>query len=166
MKIVSNDANRPIYKIYDRPKQQSDEKTDADTKAAPQDSVEISPKAMQYYKDNLTQNDSQKPDDDTKLDKAETESTSVGGSVGINAGKLARMLAAAKTRAQVQSVMALIENDLKECDQGKAQGLEVDEASIAAAKKLLQQAKTQLSAAENREATPEEEMASAIASLL
>lgn len=88
------------------------------------------------------------------------------GKVGINAAKLARMLAAAKTRAQVQTVIAQIQSDLKECDVGKEQGLDVDEASVEAAKSVLQDAQSRMGQAENREATPEEEMASALASLM
>ena len=44
--------------------------------------------------------------------------------------------------------------------------MDVDEASYSAAEQLLQQARKQLGQAENREATPEEEMASALASLM
>ena len=90
----------------------------------------------------------------------------VSGRVGINAAKLARMLAAAKTRAQVQAVIAKIEADLDECEAGKEQGMDVDEASVEAAESLLQEAKSRLAGAESREATPAEEMASALASLM
>lgn len=98
-------------------------------------------------------------------DDATSENRS-GGKVGINAGKLARMLAAAKTRSQVQAVMAKIQADLKECDAGKEQGMDVDEASVQAAEQLLQEAKSRMGNAENREATPEEELASALAGLM
>ena len=102
-----------------------------------------------------------------KADEEESgNQTGTHGRVGINAAKLARMLAAAKTRAQVQAVMAKIEADLRECDTGKAQGMDVDEASVQAAEQLLQEAKSRMSSAENREATPAEEMASALASLM
>ena len=102
-----------------------------------------------------------------ETDKEEGDDRSgTSGRVGINAAKLARMLAAAKTRAQVQAVIAKIQADLKECEVGEQQGMDVDEASVKAAKNLLQEAKSRLSSAENREATPEEEMASALASLM
>lgn len=90
----------------------------------------------------------------------------VSGKVGINAGKLARMLAAAKTRAQVQAVMAKIQADLNECEAGEKNGMDVDEASVRAAQQLLQQAQSRMGSAENREATPEEEMAAALASIM
>ena len=96
----------------------------------------------------------------------EIESEKVSGSVGINAAKLARMLAAAKTRSQVQAVMELIQSDLRECDAGKEQGLDVDEESVKAAESLLEEAKSRMSSAEDREPTPQEEMMSAIASLM
>ena len=96
----------------------------------------------------------------------EIESESVGKSMGINAAKLARMLAAAKTRSQVQAVMEMIQSDLRECDAGKQQGYDVDEASVKAAESLLEEAKSRMSGAEDREPTPQEEMMSAIASLM
>ena len=94
------------------------------------------------------------------------ESEKVNGMVGINAQKLARMLAAAKTRSQIRAIMSKIQSDLKECETGKAQGLDVDEASVAAAESLLTQAKSQMSTADDREPTPEEEMAQAMAELM
>ena len=96
----------------------------------------------------------------------EKDQSGSSGMVGINAGKLARMLAAAKTRSQVQAVMSKIRSDLSECEAGKNQGMDVDEESVKAAKQLLQEAKSRMSSAENREATPQEEMAAAIASLM
>ena len=96
----------------------------------------------------------------------EIESESVGKSMGINAAKLARMLAAAKTRSQVQAVMDMIQSDLRECDAGKEQGYDVDEASVSAAENLLEEAKSRMSSAEDREPTPQEEMATALASLM
>ena len=104
-----------------------------------------------------------------EADEEEVEDEGMSGgrsSVGINAAKLARMLAAAKTRTQVQAVIAKIQSDLQECEAGRQQGAEVDEDSVRAAESLLQEAKSRLSSAENREATPEEEMASALASLM
>ena len=108
----------------------------------------------------------QKKDSAEDNEESGGESTKSGGCVGINAAKLARMLAAAKTRAQVQAVLAKIQADLKECDAGREQGLDVDEASVQAAEHLLQEAKSRMGQAENHEATPEEEMASALASLM
>lgn len=96
----------------------------------------------------------------------EIESESVGVSMGINAAKLARMLAAAKTRSQVQAVMDMIQSDLRECDAGKEQGYDVDEASVSAAENLLEEAKSRMSSAEDREPTPQEEMMSTLASLM
>ena len=95
----------------------------------------------------------------------ETESESVGGSVGINAAKLARKLAAAKTQSQIRAIMAEIQSDLKECESGEAQGMDVDEASVEAAERLLQEARQRMGQAESREPTPEEEIASMLASL-
>ena len=108
----------------------------------------------------------QKKDDAGSDEESGISAEQKKGRVGINAAKLASMLAAAKTRAQVQAVIAQIQSDLKECDAGKEQGLDVDEASVEAAKSVLQDAQSRMGQAENREATPEEEMASALASLM
>ena len=96
-----------------------------------------------------------------------TASASVSGeeAEGINAAKLARKLAAAKTQSQIRAIMAEIQSDLRECENGAAQGMDVDEASVEAAERLLQEARQRMGQAENREPTPEEEMASALASL-
>ena len=108
-----------------------------------------------------------KVEDESKEEKeSEGDRTGTSGRVGINAAKLARMLAAAKTRSQVQAVIAKIRADLEECEAGKAQGMDVDEASVEAAEQLLQEAKSRLGSAENREATPQEEMAAMLASLM
>ncbi|MDE7303004.1 MAG: hypothetical protein K2N60_06765 [Oscillospiraceae bacterium] len=101
-----------------------------------------------------------------QTEQGETEGEQVGGCVGINADKLARMLAAAKTRSQVQAVIAKIQADLNECEAGKNNNMDVDEASVKAAEQLLQEAKSRMGSAENREATPGEEMAAALAALM
>ena len=67
-----------------------------------------------------------------------------GGFVGINAQKLARMLAAAKTRSQVQAIIAKIQSDLNECEAGENNNMDVDEASVKAAEQLLQEAKNRI----------------------
>lgn len=98
--------------------------------------------------------------------EASADQSGMSGSVSINAGKLARMLAAAKTRSQVRAVISKIQSDLKECENGKNQGMDVDESSVRAAERLLQEAKSKMASAENREPTPQEEMAAALASLM
>lgn len=106
----------------------------------------------------------QEQDDNVREETEQDQNRS--GSMSINAAKLARMLAAAKTRSQVQAVMARIQSDLNECEAGKNQGMDVREETVKAAKLLLQEAKSKMGTAENRKATPQEEMAAAIASLM
>ena len=62
--------------------------------------------------------------------------------------------------------MDMIMSDLRECDAGKEKGYDVDESSVSAAESLLEEAKSRMSSAEDREPTPQEEMASALASLM
>lgn len=127
-----------------------------------QDTLEISEEGRLALEQEKAAQENAAPGDEDSDEISESQ----GGKVGINAGKLARMLAAAKTRSQVQAVVAKIQADLNECDAGKEQGMDVDEASIQAAELLLQQAKSRMGSAENREATPEEELASALAGLM
>lgn len=137
-------------------------KVDADGKES-LDSIEISEEGrLAAEQEKQTKSAQPAPVEEEKDEVSESQ----GGKVGINAGKLARMLAAAKTRSQVQAVVAKIQADLNECDAGKEQGMDVDEASVRAAEQLLQQAKSRMGSAENREATPEEELASALAGLM
>ena len=86
--------------------------------------------------------------------------------MAINVGKLARKLAAARTREQVQAVMQEIRQDIDECEAGREQGATVEEANINAAKNLLSQASQKVSQVSNHEATPEEEMAFLMAGLM
>ena len=130
------------------------------------DRVEFSDEGLAANAEKHQQEEETVEDDEAVESDGEIESESVGVSMGINAAKLARMLAAAKTRSQVQAVMEMIQSDLRECSAGKEQGYDVDEASVSAAESLLEEAKSRMSSAEDREPTPQEEMMSALASLM
>ncbi len=104
--------------------------------------------------------------EETIDDDEEITSESVSQSIGINAGKLARKLAAAKTKAQVQMVIAEAQQDLAECEAGRENGAIVDENSVQAAQEVLNQANQRLNEVDDREATPEEEMAFSLAGLM
>lgn len=106
------------------------------------------------------------PEEETVDDNEEVTSESVSQSIGINAGKLARKLAAAKTKAQVQMVIAEVQQDLAECEAGRENGAIVDENSVQAAQEVLNQANQRLNEVDDREATPEEEMAFSLAGLM
>ena len=105
-------------------------------------------------------------EEETVDDNEEITSESVSQSIGINAGKLARKLAAAKTKAQVQMVIAEVQQDLAECEAGRENGVIVDENSVQAAQEVLNQANQRLNEVDDREATPEEEMAFSLAGLM
>lgn len=106
------------------------------------------------------------PEEETADDSKEITSESVSQSIGINAGKLARKLAAAKTKAQVQMVIAEVQQDLAECEAGRENGAIVDEKSVQATQEVLNQANQRLNEVDDREATPEEEMAFSLAGLM
>ena len=105
-------------------------------------------------------------EEETVDDNEEITSESVSQSIGINAGTLARKLAAAKTKAQVQMVIAEVQQDLAECEAGRENGAIVDENSVQAAQEVLNQANQRLNEVDDREATPEEEMAFSLAGLM
>lgn len=67
-----------------------------------------------------------------------------GGRVGVNQGKRARQIAAAKTRDQVQQVIALLRQDLADCKAGLENGW-CDEAEIDKVEALLSSAQSKLS---------------------
>lgn len=71
-------------------------------------------------------------------------SESKGGKVAVNQGKRARQIAAAKSRDQVQQVIALLQKDMADCKAGLENGL-CDEAEIAKVQALLQSAQARLS---------------------
>ena len=170
---------------------QNNQKTDAKNNAQDikiikipkTDRIEISAEYVKYSKDLTSSQDlsdlkdsenapdlkdlenSENLPDSTENENNENEEESAEGAVSINAAKLARKLAAAKTQSQVRAVMAEIQSDLKECENGKARGMDVDEAAVKAAERLLQEARQRMGRVEDRKPTPEEEMASNLADL-
>ena len=85
----------------------------------------------------LTKSDEVKKDEEQVSERA-------GGRIGVNAGKRARQIAAAQNRAQVQQVLALLQNDLAECKAGLEKGW-CDESEIAKVEALLSKANARLS---------------------
>ncbi|MCM1334194.1 MAG: hypothetical protein NC084_09100 [Bacteroides sp.] len=65
--------------------------------------------------------------------------SSSGGWVSVNVGKRVRQIAAAKTPAQIQTVMSMLDTDLSQVRDGKAQGMSDDE-EIAKVEALMRQA--------------------------
>ncbi|MDO5381576.1 MAG: DUF6033 family protein [Eubacteriales bacterium] len=96
---------------------------------------------------------------------AEKESETIGGSVGVNVGKTARKIAAAKTTSQLQAVIAEIKGDMQELKAGIEKGL-CDESEMEKVNSLMAQAQNRMGQVEDREATPEEENMFAMASLM
>lgn len=105
-------------------------------------------------------------DDEVEItEESERESESVSTSIGVNAGKLARKIAAAKTRGQLQAVIAEIKSDLEQVEAGLESGM-CDETEVEKVKTLLAMAENKMGQVEDREPTPEEENAFALASLM
>lgn len=93
------------------------------------------------------------------------ESETVSGKVGVNVGKTARKIAAAKTKDQLMAVMAEIKDDMQEVKDGMERGW-CDEAEMDKVKLLLSMAQNRMGQVEDREATPQEENMFALASLM
>lgn len=91
-------------------------------------------------------------------ENGDMETSSSGGWVGVNVGKRMRQIAAAKTPAQIQMVMSMLDTDLSQVKDGKAQGMSDDE-EIAKVEALIQQAQQRASeiGAQSEEALSEAE---------
>ena len=96
---------------------------------------------------------------------SEEESESMSGRIGVNFGKTARKIAAAKTREQLRAVIAEIEGDMQEVKDGIEKGW-CDQAEMEKVKLLMSMAQNRMGQVEDREATPEEESMFLMASLM
>ena len=96
---------------------------------------------------------------------SEEESETISGKVGVNVGKTARKIAAAKTTSQLRTVIAEIKGDMQEVKAGIEKGW-CDESEMEKVNSLMAQAQNRMGQVEDREATPEEENMFAMASLM
>ena len=110
-----------------------------------------------------------KAEEEIEADEAENisekESETVSGKIGVNVGKTARKIAAAKTKDHLMIVIAEIKNDMQEVKAGIEKGW-CDEAEMEKVNSLMAQAQNRMGQVEDREATPEEENMFALASLM
>ena len=97
--------------------------------------------------------------------KVTTEDGTMSGKVAVNAGKIARKIAAAKTQAQLRAVMAEIKGDMQEVKAGIEKGW-CNEAEMDKLDSLMSMAQNRMGQVEDREATPEEENEFALISLI
>jgi len=102
---------------------------------------------------------------ETAEDTTEEESETVSGKLGVNVGKTARKIAAAKTKDQLRAVIAEIKGDMQEVKAGIKKGW-CDESEMGKVNALMSMAQNRMGQVEDREATPEEENAFAMASLM
>ena len=96
---------------------------------------------------------------------SEEESETISGKVGVNVGKTARKIAAAKTTSHLRAVIAEIKGDMQEVKAGIEKGW-CDESEMEKVNALMAQAQNRMGQVEDREATPEEENMFAMASLM
>ena len=96
---------------------------------------------------------------------SEEESETISGKVGVNVGKTARKIAAAKTTSQLRAVIAEIKGDMQEVKAVIEKGW-CDESEMEKVNSLMAQAQNRMGQVEDREATPEEENMFAMASLM
>ncbi len=96
---------------------------------------------------------------------SEKETESVSRSIGVNAGKLARKIAAAKTTSQLRMVIAEIKSDMQEVKAGLESDM-CDETELKKVENLMAMAQNKMGQVEDREPTVEEENAFALASLM
>ena len=100
-----------------------------------------------------------------KESTSEKESVTVSGKVGVNVGKTARKIAAAKTKAQLRAVIAEIRSDMQEVKAGMEKGW-CDQSEVDKVNSLMEMAQSRMGEVEDREATPEEESMFSMASFM
>ena len=105
-----------------------------------------------------------KESEETK-DSSSGESETVSNSIGVNVGKTARKIAAAKTINQLRAVMSEIESDMQDIKAGIEKGW-CDETEMGKLESLMAMAQNRMGEVEDREATPEEESMFIMASLM
>ncbi len=76
--------------------------------------------------------------------------------IGFNGEKIKRQMAAAATQSDMKAVLALLEQDIKELEDGLKNNM-CDEAEVEKAKKLLEQAKEKMARLPDRAPTPAEQ---------
>lgn len=105
--------------------------------------------------------------EEVSIDKllAQQEGSKQSGKISVNAAKRARQIASAKTDEQLRAVLALLRNDLQQCQAGLKSGM-CDQTEVDKVKALIVQANQRLAQVKDREATPEEEAAFHLASLM
>ncbi len=89
-------------------------------------------------------------------ENGEVTSESTKSTVSINEDKRRRQIAAASTKGDMKSVIALLEEDLQQVEDGLKQNM-CDEAEVAKAKKLLELAKERMAKLPDRVPTPAEQ---------
>ena len=89
-------------------------------------------------------------------DDGEVTMESTGKSVAVNEQKRRRQIAAAATRGDMQAIIALLEQDLKEVEAGLEEKA-CDEREVEKVKALLSEAKQKMASLPDREPTPEEQ---------
>ncbi|MBR3841396.1 MAG: hypothetical protein IKM20_09690 [Erysipelotrichales bacterium] len=100
-----------------------------------------------------------------KGNKISEESTSVSRKVGVNAGKTARKISAARTKSQLRAVIAEIKNDVREISEAIEKGW-CDETEMDKLNALMSMAESRMVNLEDREPTVEEESIYMMASLM
>ena len=117
---------------------------------------------IKWFEENGKAKESKKSEE---KDKISEEGPTMSRQVGINAAKLAAKISAARTASQLQTVISDIASDLRDVEEGLANGW-CSQAEVAKARALMAMAQGKMGQVDNRDATPEEESAFNMASLM
>lgn len=158
--IYGNHVNEKAFGLnaLKKPKKEADtsitEKLIRESQNQQEDSVEISPEGRlaaeleKEIQDLAAEQQEKETQELSGTDAVENEEESVseeqGGKVAVNEGKRMRQIMAAKSRGQLQQVLALLQKDLSDCKAGLEKGW-CDEAEIAKVEALLNKAKARMS---------------------
>ncbi len=100
-----------------------------------------------------------------KDNSSNVESVSSSTSISVNVGKTSRKIAAAKTKAQLQAVMAEIRSDMQQVKAG-IESNACDQSELNKVNSLMNMAQRRMGSVQDRQATAEEQTDFAMSSIM
>lgn len=152
--VYGNRVNERVSDLKALQKQEKEGNSDTEkiiekSQEQKEDSVEISPEgrlaaALEKEIQEAAAEEEKEAQEPAESDAEEAgTSEESGGKVGVNEGKRMRQILAAKSRGQLQQVLALLQQDLSDCKAGLEKGW-CDESEIAKVEALINKAKSRM----------------------
>lgn len=156
--VYGNRANERVFGLKNLKKPEKEDKSITEkileeSQGQKEDRVEISPegrlavgqeKEIQELTAEQEKEAQELAESGTEENEEEGISEESGGKAAVNEGKRMRQIMAAKSRGQLQQVLALLQKDLSDCKAGLEKGW-CDESEIAKVEALMNRAKSRMS---------------------